>query len=313
MTHKLKTRSNLLCLLVSFFVKSGTVAKVTEVLVHSEHEIISLLMLVQMVSIVVVQVLLKSFGGLLQVVMRDLGVEQMVHHMTISDVVAQVIDSISKSAIHSLKCGSEKIPCVGVVHNGGGAMVLQVSHAHQPPTKNQDGDQIIISHGRDITTANMGVHEVSVGTIDSSAHDALGVLHRGTLLPHSLGGDRNEMRTIRGTQQISSPTKERESSHQLFVFTEESVQSLVSLTNSVLGVPGMRVVLGNVVVVHVVATMGQLPGVKWHKNGTMGDVANDIVHPLILGESTMTAAITRNKTSDINTRYTTLCTTLKKH
>lgn len=55
--------------------------------------------------------------------------------------------------------------------------------------------------------------------------------------------------------------------------------------------PSVRVVLVDVVVEHVVSSMGKLPGVKGHEDRPVRDVAHNIIEELIVREGGVSAVV----------------------
>jgi hypothetical protein len=62
------------------------------------------------------------------------------------------------------------------------------------------------------------------------------------------------------------------------------------------GVPGVGVVLLEMVVVHVVAAMGHLPGPVRDEDRSMGQVSKEIIEPFVFGKGSMSTIMTNDLT-----------------
>jgi hypothetical protein len=75
------------------------------------------------------------------------------------------------------------------------------------------------------------------------------------------------------------------------VFVEEASETTLLASHSLGGVPGVGVVFVDVVVVHVVTAMSQLPRPVGNKKKAVSHIADEIIEPLILREGSMTTVM----------------------
>lgn len=215
--------------------------------------------------------------------------------MSISNVVAPVIDAHAEMSVYSLECGIHVFPCVITVDYSGGRMMLEVSNSHQPPTEHKNGSSVIKHEVVEITAHLVDAKDIEEN--HSGADDSSHILGSWAILPHSSIGVRNEMGSIGKSREVERPSDVREDGHKPGVAVEESGHALIRSGHHLRSIPLMRVVLVLVVVVHVVAVVGQTPWPVGHQDGTMSQVSDDVVHPLIIRERSMPTIVTDNLTN----------------
>ena len=86
-----------------------------------------------MQQIVLGQIIFQCIGGPSQVVVRDLGEEEMVHQMAIRNMVVQQVDPRPVLAIHGFECRVCVIPGGVVIHFRIWLVVVQEGHGPQEP------------------------------------------------------------------------------------------------------------------------------------------------------------------------------------
>mmetsp|Transcript_28258 Transcript_28258/g.48446 ORF Transcript_28258/g.48446 Transcript_28258/m.48446 type:complete len:247 (+) Transcript_28258:203-943(+) len=197
LVHFLATRSSL-----------GLEAKLHEVLVHAEKEVPAVVALVHKAQFVVLQILLQGLGGHGQVVVRDLGEEQVVHHVAVGNVVGEVINAEAERAVNGFESSSNEVPIFVGVHKRLVVVVLQVGDGHQPPAEHNRRSEVVEGETR------QAAEEINIETCEGQhGHQtevALALLLVGALFPHAVRYKRNEVAAIGHAVEIQRPSNIRE-------------------------------------------------------------------------------------------------------
>eukprot|EP00968_Pinguiococcus_pyrenoidosus_P010512 scaffold834_cov244-Pinguiococcus_pyrenoidosus.AAC.7 len=206
------------------------------------------------------------------------GLEQVVRHVAVGDVVVQVVNAHAVLAIHRLEGALDEGPRAVVVHHRLRVVVLQVGHREEPPAEDDPRPEVDQANAPGVVLEGTH-HAVRHGRAGGRRDEGLGTHHEASPFPQR-PGERREVPPF-CEQDVEEPPDEREQvPHRL-----EHPGVEVGLALPVVRVvPRMRHVLhrsrvASVVVVGVVHVVRARPRPVRHQDARVGDVPAEVVHP----------------------------------
>lgn len=209
------------------------------------------------------EIVLDGFGCDWQIVMWDLGEEQMVRDMTIGNVVSESINAKSESSIYGFKGGEGKVPVAIIVHDCVVVVVLEIGDAVQPPSKDSDGHQVDVGHVHERVVEQV-CEQGKVREDNGGGDEAFDVL-TWCLLKQSVSFTVwPPVIAIWAADQINLPRDEWQQWFHPSVIFQGSHHWPIAACQFIRGDPRVRVVVIDMVVVHVMTIVGQSPRVIRH-------------------------------------------------
>lgn len=222
----------------------------------SIHEIPGIFVFVELALVVFDEVIPNGSSGLHQIIVGNLGKEQVVCHMSIGDVVVQPVDSKAECPVDGLKGSCDELPVLIAVDQGFRVVVLKVCDSHKPPAINDGWCTVPVHHLGDLVVEKVK-NQPCIRHHNRGRNHALDAF-LGMLLPHTLALKWNKMATIGHSVEIESPAHNGEYGADQGITFHEPGQSLLGLLELFVSIPRMRIVLVNMIVILVVLAVGEL-------------------------------------------------------
>eukprot|EP00962_Isochrysis_galbana_P035822 scaffold12292_cov112-Isochrysis_galbana.AAC.9 len=243
------------------------------------------LVLVQVGEALLGKPLLHGARGLHQVEVRDLGEEEVVHHVAIGDVVVQVVHSAAKGAVDGLEGAPHVAPGTLAEEQHLVEVVLEKSDGKEPPA---------VPHPRQAVRPHHRLAQQRVPAKHGGYRD-----RRRGVPAHHLGGGgvlpeaavEEEVAAVGLTDiQVGPPVEEGRGHPDRVV--ECQVRQAQHLAPLRLGVPHVRVVFLDVVVIRVVAVVRAAPRRKGRaEQHRVAQLAHQLVDRLVRREGGVAAVV----------------------